>query len=128
MAKSTGIVLAATGISFSNEWLTTGTPNFRVGIAGLGVALLFDGIEKINQTAAIGLATIMLITVLVTPFEGLSPVETVAKWGTGTGPTGAATASDVTGVVENPQNAVSVGDTASGSKLQNPQGALAGAV
>jgi hypothetical protein len=80
MAASVGIVLTATAISFSNEWLSTGTPNFRVGIAGLGVALLFDGIEKISEQAAVGLATIMLITVLVTPFKGTSPVQTVANW------------------------------------------------
>jgi hypothetical protein len=77
MAKSTGIVLTATAISFTNEWLDTGTPNFRVGIAGLGVALLFDGIEKLNEQAAVGLSVIMLITVLVTPFNGKSPAQNV---------------------------------------------------
>lgn len=78
MAQSTGIVLAAAGISFANEWLDTGKPNFRIIVAGLAVSLLFDGIEKLSPEAAMGLATITLITVLVTPFNGKSPAQTVA--------------------------------------------------
>lgn len=77
MARSTGIVLTATGISFANEWINTNTPNWRIVAAGAGVALLFDGIEKINEEAAVGLSVIMLITVLVTPFAGKSPADTV---------------------------------------------------
>lgn len=79
MAKSTGIVLTATAISFTNEWVHTNTPNLRIGVAGLGVALLFDGLEKINEPAAVGLATIMLITVLLTPINGKSPADTVLE-------------------------------------------------
>lgn len=79
MAKSTGIVLTATGISLANEWYQSkdNMPNFRIAIAGLGVALLFDGIEKLNQQAAVGLSVIMLITVLVTPINGKAPAQTV---------------------------------------------------
>lgn len=77
MGASTGIALAATGISFTNEWIVTGTPNFRVGVAGLGVALLLDGIEKFSPEGAVGLATIMMVTILVTPFKGTSPVQTL---------------------------------------------------
>lgn len=79
MGASTGIALAATGISFANEWVNTGEPNFRVGVAGLGVVLLLDGIEKFSIEGAVGLATIMLITILVTPFKGKSPVQTAAS-------------------------------------------------
>lgn len=79
MAKSVGIVLAATSISFGNQWIQTGTPNFKLGIAGLGVALLFDGVEHISPGAAVGLSTIMLITVLLTPFNGKAPAETVIE-------------------------------------------------
>lgn len=77
MAKSTGIVLTATAISFVNEWVNTSKPNFRVGMAGLGVALLFDGLEKLNEPAAVGLSVIMLITVVLTPINGNSPADTV---------------------------------------------------
>lgn len=79
MGQSTPIILAATGISFTNEWLVSGVPNFRVGIAGLGVGLLLDGIEKFSVQAAVGLATIALITIVLTPFKGTSPVQTLAN-------------------------------------------------
>lgn len=72
-------MLTATAISFTNEWLNTNKLNFRIGAAGLGVALLFDGIEKISEPAAVGLATIMLITVIVTPINGNSPADTVSQ-------------------------------------------------
>lgn len=80
MSKSVGITLTATGISVGNEWLQdpTGLPNFRVAAAGLALALLFDGLEKINERAGVGLATIFLVTVLVTPFKGKSPVQELA--------------------------------------------------
>ncbi len=80
MSKSVGIVLTATGISFANEWMQTNTPNLRVPIAGLGVALLFNGVERLNERAGVGLATIMLITVLFTPFQGKSPLQTLGAF------------------------------------------------
>lgn len=80
MAKSTGIVLTATGISFANEWVQTDTPNFRILIAGGALALLFDGIEQLSEPAAVGLSVLMMLTVLVTPFQGNSPIQTVANW------------------------------------------------
>jgi len=80
MAKSTGIVLTATGISFANEFVQSdGTNiNIRVLFAGGLLALVFDGIEKVNEQAAVGLSVIALITVLVTPFSGKSPIQTLA--------------------------------------------------
>lgn len=83
MAQSTGIVLAASGIAFANEWAQTQTPNLRIPIAGLGVALLFSGIEKLDVRAAVGLSYIMLITVLLTPINGKSPSATVTDWAQG---------------------------------------------
>jgi len=77
MAKSTGIVLTGTGISFANEFMQTKTPNFRIIMAGLGVALLFDGIEKIDERAAVGLSIIFVVTVLLTPINGKAPTQTV---------------------------------------------------
>lgn len=77
MAKSTGIVLTSTGIVLANEWYQTNKVNFRVAIAGLGVALVFSGIEKINEKAGVGLSVIMLITVLMTPINGKTPAQTV---------------------------------------------------
>lgn len=82
MAKSTGIILAATAISFGNEWLQ-GEINWRIPVAGLGTAVFFAGLEMLSPQAAVGLATIALITVLFTPFQGNSPVQTLSTVGKG---------------------------------------------
>lgn len=82
MSASTGIVLTATGISFVNEWVQTGTPNFRVGVAGLAVALVLDGVDKVSPAGATGLALIMFATVMVTPFKGKSPAATFGSLAT----------------------------------------------
>jgi hypothetical protein len=83
VAKSTGIVLAAGGISFANDWWNSKQPNFRIPPATLGVAILFAGLERLNERAAVGLATIMMITVLFTPMNGKSPMQTLAEVGKG---------------------------------------------
>lgn len=80
MAKSTGIVLTATGIAFTNEWLQDGTPNIRIPVAGLLVALIFDGIERLNERAGVGLAYIMLITATLAPINGKSPAQTLLDY------------------------------------------------
>lgn len=77
MSASTGTVLAATALSFGNEWINTNKVNWRIPIAGLGVALFFDGIDKFSPAAANGLAAIMFVTVLLTPMGGKSPAQTV---------------------------------------------------
>lgn len=77
MAKSTGIMLTATGISFANEWYNDATPNLRILVAGLGATLLVDGIEKISEPAAVGLAAIVLVTILITPIKKKTPFDTV---------------------------------------------------
>lgn len=82
MAKSTGIVLGAGAVSFTSDWWQSKQPNWRIPIATFAVALVFGGIEKLNERAAVGLSIMMFITVLVTPFHGKSPVQllgTIAK-------------------------------------------------
>jgi len=75
MAASTGIILLVGTVSFSNEWLQTGKPNWRIPVATLLSALVLDAIEKVSRPAAVGLATIALITVILTPLNGKSPLE-----------------------------------------------------
>jgi hypothetical protein len=75
MAQSTGIILLVGTISFGNEWIQTGTPNFRIPVATLLSALVLDAIEKASVTAAVGLASIAMITVLITPLNGKSPLQ-----------------------------------------------------
>lgn len=77
MAKSTGIILTASGIAFANDWYQTGDPNFRIVMGGLGAALFMTGLEKLSQPAAVGISVITLITVLATPIDGHSPADTV---------------------------------------------------
>lgn len=85
MGQSTGIVLTATAISFGNEWLDTNTPNWRIPVAGMGVALFLDAVEHVEPRIATGLAVIMMITVIATPFNGKSPAERAAGLLKGTG-------------------------------------------
>jgi hypothetical protein len=73
--SSTGIILLTGTISFGNEWLQTSKPNFRIPVATLFTALFLDGIDKISPKAATGLAVIAMITVLLTPLNGKSPLQ-----------------------------------------------------
>lgn len=70
--------MTATAISFGNEWLQTNEVNWRIPVAGLGTALLLDALERADQKIATGLAVIMLITVISTPFNGKSPAQVTA--------------------------------------------------
>jgi hypothetical protein len=75
MAKSTGIVLTAVAIGMGNEFIQGQGINFRMGMAGLGAALFLTGIEKINETAGVGLSILVFVTVLLTPFKGRAPAQ-----------------------------------------------------
>lgn len=77
MAQSTGIILAAGAISFGNEWLQSNTPNFRIPVATLVSAVFLNGVEKLYPKAAVGISVMALITVLVTPLHGKSPMQTI---------------------------------------------------
>jgi hypothetical protein len=77
MAKSTGITLTAVAIGMGNEYVQGYGVNFRMGMAGLGAALFLTGIEKINETAGVGLSVLVMITVLLTPFKGKAPSQEV---------------------------------------------------
>lgn len=77
MAKSTGIVLTAGGVAFANEWVQTSTPNIRIPIATLGAAFFLAGVERLNTTAGVGLAWMMMILAFVTPVKGKAPAQTL---------------------------------------------------
>lgn len=70
MGASTGIVLAGTGISAANDWYQTNTFPWGIGVAGLLLSGFVYGIEKISEPLAVGLSTIFLVTVIVTPIKG----------------------------------------------------------
>lgn len=89
MARSTGIVLAAGGITAANELLFAplsghGTPwkdfNWRIIPATAGLALALAGVEKIAPAFAVGLAGLGLVTVLVVPFGNApTPLQNALK-------------------------------------------------
>lgn len=80
MASAPGIVMTATTISFVNEWYDTGTPNFRIPVAGAIFSLFAAGISDINQQVGTGIAILMFIGVMVTPVRGRnSPMGTLAS-------------------------------------------------
>lgn len=75
MSQSTGIMLFAGTVSFGNEWLQTGSPNWRIPVATLVAGVFLNGVERIYPKAGVGLSVIVLITVLATPFKGKSPLQ-----------------------------------------------------
>ena len=79
MAKSTGIVLTGTAIGITNEMMQGYQLNWRMGMAGLGAALFITGIEHVNEQAGVGLAVIVFITMMITPFKGNAPAQTLAN-------------------------------------------------
>lgn len=88
MQDSTGAILSATAgsIAFANEWVSAGKVNFRIAVATPLLALFMYGVGKISAPLAAGLGGAVLVTVLVTPFNGQSPLQSVINI-TGTGPT-----------------------------------------
>jgi len=83
MAASTGLVLAATGIVVANEWVQTNDIAWKAGVAGVVLSAFMAGAEKISSPLAVGLSSIMLAAVLVTPVHGNSPLQEVSNIFTG---------------------------------------------
>lgn len=64
MAKSTGIILTAGAITFGNEWIHHKL-NWKIPVATMGAAVIFAGLEKLSEPAAVGLAFIALVTTII---------------------------------------------------------------
>lgn len=80
MGAAAKIILVTAGIAFANEWYNTNTPNFKIPVAGIIIAWIFQGIEDINENAAVGLATMAFLSALLVPVDShKSPVETAGK-------------------------------------------------
>lgn len=76
---ATVVVLTAGTITFTNEWYQTKTVNWRVPVATLILAGLFDGLSKLSSMAATGLSVMILIAALVTRFNGKSVADQLAQ-------------------------------------------------
>lgn len=82
MASGPNIMLVATVVSFGNDWYNhpSQLPNFRILMAGGLFSLFIAALADVNEGAATGLASIALITVLLTPQHGgPSPIGTLAQ-------------------------------------------------
>jgi hypothetical protein len=81
MAQSTGIIIAAGGISFGNKWLLEHKdPDFKILLATGVAAVMLAGAEHISTEIAVGIAWIALITTLLAPVGSTnSPVVNLLK-------------------------------------------------
>lgn len=77
---ATGIILTAGTITFANEWYQTKKINWRVPVATILAAAVFDGLAHIDDKAAVGLSIIVLMGAMTTKFGGKSASETVAEF------------------------------------------------
>lgn len=75
---ATTLIITAGTITFANEWYQTKQINWRVPLATIFAALLFDGLSHVNEKAATGLAIMALLVALLTRFNGKSVAETLA--------------------------------------------------
>jgi len=75
---ATGIILVSGTITFANEWYQTGKVNWRIPVATVLAAAVFDGLAHIDDKAAVGLSVVVLIGAMTTKFGGKSAAETVA--------------------------------------------------
>jgi len=67
MAASTGIILSGTAISAANDWYQTKEFPWGIAVAGSLLTMFMFGVEKLSEPLAVGLSSIFLITVIVTP-------------------------------------------------------------
>ena len=83
MAKTTGVLLAIGGITVANRVIFNDEEmDWRIAIGTGLAAIVFSGLEKVNEQAAVGLAYIALVTVLLTRIDPRvpSPTESALSW------------------------------------------------
>lgn len=77
-STATGIILIAGTITFGNDWYQTGKVNFKISVATLFAAAIFDGLAQLDDKAAIGLSVVVLLGAFTAKFGGKSVAETLA--------------------------------------------------
>lgn len=75
---ATNIILVAGTITFGNEWYQTHQINWKIPLATIVGALVFDGLAHLSDRGATGLAVIVLIGALTAKFNGKSVANVVA--------------------------------------------------
>lgn len=77
-STATGVILIAGTITFVTEWYNTGKVNFKVPVATLLAAAVFDGLAKLDDKAAVALSIMVLLGAVTVKWGGRSVVETIA--------------------------------------------------
>lgn len=78
-STATGIILIAGGITFTNEWYQEHSINWRVPIATVLAAAVFDGLAKLDDKAAVGVSIIVLIGAFVNKINGKSIADVLTS-------------------------------------------------
>lgn len=78
LPTSSVIILVAGTMTFGNEWYQTKQINWRIPLATIFGALLFDGLAHINDKAATGISIMVLLGAAVARFNGKSVADTVS--------------------------------------------------
>ena len=79
-STAAGIILIAGGITFTNEWYQDNHHiNWRVPIATVLAAAIFDGLAKLDDKAAIGVAVMVLIGAFVNKVNGKSIADVLTE-------------------------------------------------
>ena len=77
MAAATVMIITAGTVTFTNEWYQTKYLYWKVPIVTLFLAAAFDGLAKVNDKAATGIAAIAMIGAFTTKFNGKSAIDTL---------------------------------------------------
>lgn len=111
MLKSTGLVLAASGIVVANDVIVPAMTGGKASITNLNwrivpatavLALTLGGLEKVSEPLGVGLAGLVLLAVLVIPVGGskTTPLDSMSQilgnYNAGSKGTNAATATAAT--------------------------------
>lgn len=76
-STAAAIVLVAGGVTFANEWYQAHTINWRVPIATVLAAAVFDGLAHLDDKAAVGVSIMVLIGALLNKSNGHSVVDSI---------------------------------------------------
>lgn len=76
-ATATSIVLTAGTITFANEWWQAREIEWRIPIATVFAAAIFEGLASVDAQAATGIAVIILLASLTTRVHGKSIADSV---------------------------------------------------
>jgi hypothetical protein len=78
-SPAAGIIIIAGGITFTNEWYQTKGINWRVPIATILAAAVFDGLAKLDEKAAVGVSIMVLIGAFVNKINGKSIADVLTE-------------------------------------------------